>query len=357
MSQTTRTIILFFVSLLVGFIAGYLIFGAYASAQDRPIRIAVSGEPPFVENGTDGIAVDIWEQVAHRAGLSASSYELQHFENFDRAMAAVNNGEADGFVGPVSITSERLNGFQFTQPFYEANMGVLTRDNSSWIGFITPFVRQGFLKNLLLFLFMIFMVGFVVWLFEKKQDEEFRKKPWGILDGTWWAIVTMTTVGYGDKVPRTAGGKVVGAIWMFCSILLFSTITAFMTAALTTHDSEFSIERSRVAVIEGTTSVQYATERGANTRIAENLTEAVQALEQNRVDAVVFDAPSLQQYASQHTDAEYEVFVREDHNEYYGFMFGQNFDQDLLRRINVAIIQMQESSNIQTIVDQSINSL
>ncbi|MFH2011220.1 MAG: ion channel [Pseudomonadota bacterium] len=45
-------------------------------------------------------------------------------------------------------------------------------------------------------------------------------------DAFWWAIVTITTVGYGDKVPHTLPGKFVGMILMFSGIGLLSIVTA-----------------------------------------------------------------------------------------------------------------------------------
>jgi voltage-gated potassium channel len=45
-------------------------------------------------------------------------------------------------------------------------------------------------------------------------------------DALWWAIVTVTTVGYGDRFPITAGGRVVAAILMLVGIGLIGTLTA-----------------------------------------------------------------------------------------------------------------------------------
>ncbi len=52
------------------------------------------------------------------------------------------------------------------------------------------------------------------------------------LDAFWWGIVTLTTVGYGDVVPRTAEGKVAATALMVLGIGLFSAITATLTSFL-----------------------------------------------------------------------------------------------------------------------------
>lgn len=41
----------------------------------------------------------------------------------------------------------------------------------------------------------------------------------GLGQAVWWAAVTMTTVGYGDKAPKTLGGRVVAVAWMLASIV------------------------------------------------------------------------------------------------------------------------------------------
>ena len=47
-------------------------------------------------------------------------------------------------------------------------------------------------------------------------------------DAIWWGIVTMTTVGYGDKYPVTPGGRVVGVFVMVIGVGLFGTLSGFL---------------------------------------------------------------------------------------------------------------------------------
>jgi voltage-gated potassium channel len=51
-------------------------------------------------------------------------------------------------------------------------------------------------------------------------------------EGMWWAIQTVTTVGYGDVVPHSTVGRVIGSVVMLTGIAFISLITASVTAML-----------------------------------------------------------------------------------------------------------------------------
>jgi voltage-gated potassium channel len=56
---------------------------------------------------------------------------------------------------------------------------------------------------------------------------------WG--DEVWWAAQTVTTVGYGDVVPTTGGGRFIGGIVMFVSVATVSLVTAIVTAGFVAY--------------------------------------------------------------------------------------------------------------------------
>ena len=79
---------------------------------------------------------------------------------------------------------------------------------------------------------------------------------WG--DEFWWAAQTVTTVGYGDVVPETGGGRFIAALVMFASVATVSLVTAVVTAGFVayqqkrlSHDDERHAElRSALERIE-----------------------------------------------------------------------------------------------------------
>jgi voltage-gated potassium channel len=50
-------------------------------------------------------------------------------------------------------------------------------------------------------------------------------------DAIWWALVTITTVGYGDRFPVTGEGRAIGVFLLFAGIALFSVLTGFIANA------------------------------------------------------------------------------------------------------------------------------
>ncbi len=72
---------------------------------------------------------------------------------------------------------------------------------------------------------LIFFIGAFGYLFyaSEPQVETFG-------DGIWWALVTITTVGYGDITPLTTLGRVVAGLLMLLGLGLIATITAIVSA-------------------------------------------------------------------------------------------------------------------------------
>jgi voltage-gated potassium channel len=92
-----------------------------------------------------------------------------------------------------------------------------------------------FLGAFLVGLVLIEVSSFAIWHFEKGAPGANITDPQRAF---WWALVTITTVGYGDVFPVTSGGRVVAAFLMFGGIGLFSSFAALLSSWLTSQEVE-----------------------------------------------------------------------------------------------------------------------
>ena len=67
--------------------------------------------------------------------------------------------------------------------------------------------------------------------------------------GVWWAVVTLGTVGYGDVVPHTAWGRVLGGIVIVCGVTFISFLIAIVTSLFSdaSRDHERKMHEARHA--------------------------------------------------------------------------------------------------------------
>jgi ABC-type amino acid transport substrate-binding protein len=300
-----------------------------ASTPAEPLRVGVKESPPFVirdgRGELAGLSMTLWRQAAERLGLE---YEVQEFslkELLDRVAA----GEVDVAVASLTVTPERELAMDFTHPYFTSGLGVAvsTEAEAGILAFLARFVSAEFLSVLAFLALLLLLSGFLVWVFERRANpEEFGGKPLaGVFSAFWWSAVTMTTVGYGDKAPRTVPGRCVALVWMFTGVIIISSITAAITSALTVRQLGASIKNpddlasARVATLAGSTSEAYLDERGIRHITFPSVEAALDAVLTGRADAAVYDAPILRYSVQNRPDDPLQVlpfvFQRQD----YGF--------------------------------------
>ena len=91
--------------------------------------------------------------------------------------------------------------------------------------------RRVFPFLVLLTLAVALLAGFVMTLVDEADFPSF-----GV--GAWWALVTLATVGYGDVVPTTPWGRVVGSGVILFGITFLSFLTATVTSLFVSNDQE-----------------------------------------------------------------------------------------------------------------------
>ena len=109
----------------------------------------------------------------------------------------------------------------------------------------------------------------------------------------------MTTIGYGDRVPKTFGGRAMALIWMFSAILIIASFTASVTSTLTVSrlatsiNSPHDLHDVRVATVTDSTSSKYLARERISFFQYSTIEECMANLQEEKMDAVVYDAAIL----------------------------------------------------------------
>ena len=84
-----------------------------------------------------------------------------------------------------------------------------------------------FVYVLVVILILLLVSSFLVYKFESGKASASITSFW---DGLWWAVVTIATVGYGDVVPGTSSGRMVGYVLIVFGFVLLSVFTGLIAS-------------------------------------------------------------------------------------------------------------------------------
>ena len=247
-----------------------LLFAVLVQASDaQPVLVGVAPFPPNVIETADGLTgfdVELWRETASLADLD---YELRQY-TFHELLQAVRTGEVDAALAGVTVTSEREAEFDFSHPYMESGLRILTRAERSslWRAVSEAALSSeaaGALFSLALFLVL---AAHLLYVAERGGGAISRRYLPGVLEAAWCALATMTTVGYGDIAPRRWLGRLVSFAVMVTGIGLFGLLVAQISAGVTLATLQGEIREPedlagrRVAVVAGSTSVALANSWG-----------------------------------------------------------------------------------------------
>ncbi|GJM43913.1 MAG: amino acid ABC transporter substrate-binding protein [Gemmatimonadota bacterium] len=275
----------------------------FAQEPTDDLRVATKVVKPFAfrdaEGEWTGISIDLWKEIARERGWA---YEWVEAPNTNAVIDLVADGEVHVGIAAITMRPDRAERVDFSNSMFKSGLGIATSMVSpSPFAMLSVLASRQFLGAIGALAGLLLLVGFFVWVFERKgNSEQFEADARrGLWSGMWWSAVTMTTVGYGDKAPRTLGGRIVGLIWMYTSILIISSFTAVIASSLTTSrlaarvEGESDLYDVRVGAKTGESPVEILAARGIRAVPFESIEEGLGALAAGKIEAFVHDQPVL----------------------------------------------------------------
>ena len=279
----------------------FLVFSESLSvvrAETGRLKVGIFDLPPLAfkdeEGQWTGLAVELWEEVSARVGVEFDYVEMP----LERAIGALAQGEIDLAIGEIAVSAERERVIDFTQAFLENSAAVAlprgSRHPGGW-DLWEELSQHGLFTVLLVMLGGLLVFSLLLWVFERREnDAHFGGHPLrGLGSAVWFSAVTMTTVGYGDKTPRTGMGRFLAFLWMFFGILLVSAFTGTVASSLTVARLNHSINhlgdlaRFRNGVLEGSLAQGTLNQAGIPTVSFPTVEDGLAALMEKRVTTFV----------------------------------------------------------------------
>lgn len=162
----------------------------------------------------------------------------------------------------------------------------------------------------------------------------------------YWAIVTASTVGYGDKAAVKIPGRILTGILILISLPMFGLFTAAALEAINSDTAKVSSPaeiNGKIAVVFGSTGQTYAVKNKLNFRTYDSLQLAMDAMSKKKVSAILYDRPTLNWWANH--NEQYEVSPNTFDQEYLAFAFNEK-DILLKEKIDRALLQLKESGEM-----------
>ena len=329
-----------------------------------PLRVAMFEQEPFAEGSGErcsGFAVDLWKAVAADIGRES---QFVRCGGLPEVIDAVSSGKADVGVGGIFVTAERLRKVDFSQPFLHGGLQVMVHEKrgSSLLKLWNGLRDSGHLKVFAVGIALIILFTALLTLAERRWNQEFHPDwPNGLAESFYHVVSIVMTGKSSHKGLPGPLGRILAGIWIACGVGVVAYITSSVTSVMTVNRLEGMIRSAQdlpghpVGVIPGTVAAQYCSDHHLQTVPFSSLEEAVMALVNRKIDAVVHDAMTLQWYDNSHPELPITEVGPVFEKKPYAFVLP--VAAPLRHEINRSIIWQNESGFLETLRKQYFGSI
>ena len=319
------------------------------------LRVAARTLPPFViyENRAySGFEVALIRLIGAHLGMEVEIYAV---DTVAKQMDDIRRGIAQVGLGGVAVTGPREERVDFSLPVLDTGLTVMAPTHTSQgvgqriVTFFRAIASSDLPWLMVVFGIVVLVSAHLIWWLERHHNPDFAV-PYrrGIWDSFYWSVVTMSTVGYGDKVARGPLGRSFALVWIALGTLVFASFTAAIASSLAVNELRGEISGPgdlpghRVATVSGSAGDAYLVAVGVGPVLVDDIDEAYRLLAEGDVEAIVFDAPVLQFHASHEGAGAITTVGPLFERVQYGLMLSEA-DPELRERVDLALLEMIES--------------
>ncbi|XP_042375568.1 glutamate receptor 3.5-like isoform X1 [Zingiber officinale] len=341
----------------------------------KPLRIGVPNRASFKQFVTEssnsdnlgGFCIDVFNAAIKLLPYPVPcSFKLigdgSKNPNYDEIMNMIARNELDAAVGDFAIVRNRTKIADFTQPYTESGLVIVTRvreSSTNALAFLKPFSVEMWCVTGAFFI----LVGTVVWILEHRMNPEFRGKPRQQIATMFWFSFSTMFFSHRENTVSTLG-RLVLIVWLFVVLIINSSYTASLTSILTVQQLSSGIT-GLDSLISSTEPIGYQEGKFARNYMIEELNihesrlvplnspeQYATALELGPegggVAAIVDEVPFVEIFLP--TYCQFRIIGQEFTKNGWGFAFQR--DSPLAVDLSTAILTLSESGELQRIHDK-----
>ncbi len=319
-----------------------------------PLRVGTCDLPPWSikpagPNGQwSGIAVHLMREMTAHLNIEVDVREY----DYPGLLDALERGEVDVGATGIGITPEHLVRFTMTPAFDQSGISIAThtRPRLTFLGVVRRVATEQVLVWGVVMVIACVVFGGLLWALERRRNPPFEGNPaHGLLEASWWSVVTMFTVGYGDRVPVTRIGKLVAVIWMVLAFILITVSSGLVTSVLTVQQLQpvvsgpRDLSNAQVGCVDGTDGQQFLKTANVKAIVFGNYESAMQALTSGKLDAVVGSTAALHYLVSRADTGHLLVLPQPIRVDYVGFGMRYGLPDGLEKHLELEMLKISQS--------------
>ncbi|KAJ9567206.1 hypothetical protein OSB04_003172 [Centaurea solstitialis] len=276
--------------------------------------------------------------------------------NYDSLIDQVHAGEFDVGIGDITITSNRCRYVDFTLPYTDIGVGILSRnaDASMWI-FMKPLSSELWVVSACFFI----LLGFVIWVFEHQTNEEFQGSPTQQIGTTFWFAFSTLVYAHAEKLQSNLSRFVV-IVWLFVVLVLTSSYTATLSSLLTIEQLKLGSNVNSFGYQYGSVMQEYMVEmlnvNETGMKSYSTLKEQADALTRGSnkggVDAIIDEILYIKEFLTEYPSG-YSMLASSTMTNGFGFAFPQG--SPLAPQISRRIAWLREDGTLKMLEEKWFN--
>jgi polar amino acid transport system substrate-binding protein len=338
-----------------------------ATIPQQKTHVILLESPPFVmktDKGYTGFAVDLWEESARNIGIN---YDYREAHSLSEMLEAISTGKADVAVTELTISGERMEYMDFTQPWFDAGLQIMMHKppKNDFYSLVGQLYENGFILSYLLLGVGGLLAALILTLIDRRFDPDFPKE-WskGIAESIYHVASVLTKGSTNHKELFGSIGRVIASLWLLVGVGVVAFITSSVTSVMTVNSMEgrlWRIEKHRiedlsdlksktVGTLGQSVASMYVAQGGVHGRSFDTMQDMITALVNNQIEAIVADEPSLTYYVHQNPNLPIAPVGKIIKHEKYGFAVKSG--SPLRVKLSKQIMEFWETGHIQQLRKQ-----